>query len=230
LIYGFFDDQMNAPSRGEWADLIGNRALSYYFAEDAAALYAPGSRLKRAQFEITRCIPMLAERSSPWGQVEMLRRAMEDVGMPPGKTNRYGRVDDFKKLEATDLKSFSQRCESALSRGVPFSAPIQGIILLAQEHGAKVILVEMPMPSRHRQIFYSSAGWKRMRKHLQELARASGTYYVSASDWVQDDTMFEDATHLNEVGAKNFSTRLATAISRITSPETEVARRRPGAD
>src|SRR5512140_2653416 len=39
LIYGFFDDQLNAPVRGDWQDLVGNRAFSYYFPAEASALY-----------------------------------------------------------------------------------------------------------------------------------------------------------------------------------------------
>src|SRR5882724_2574789 len=49
LIYGFFDDQLNGPSRGDWADLVGNRAFSYYFPDEAAGLYAPGSLFKKWQ-------------------------------------------------------------------------------------------------------------------------------------------------------------------------------------
>ncbi len=47
LVYGFFDDQLHSPPAGDWSDLVGNRALSYYFPEQAASLYAPGSRLKK---------------------------------------------------------------------------------------------------------------------------------------------------------------------------------------
>src|SRR5882724_6976203 len=49
LIYGFFDDQLCAPARGDWADLVGNRAFSYYFPDEAAGLYAPGSLFKKWQ-------------------------------------------------------------------------------------------------------------------------------------------------------------------------------------
>jgi hypothetical protein len=213
LIYGFFDDELNAPAEGKWRDLVGNRALSYRFPEEAAAFYWPGSRLGAWQMRIAGHIPMLAERSLPWGKVELLRRRLEDIGMPKQKTNRFGRTQDFAALEPKDLTAFNSRCEAALGNRKGFSAPVQEIIRLAQERGAKVILVEMPMPSRHRQTFYSSPSWARMQDYLQSLAARQQALYISAGDWIANDGCFEDATHLNEKGAQIFSHKLALAIA-----------------
>lgn len=214
LIYGFFDDQLNAPSRGDWADLVGNRAFSYYFPDEAAALYAPGSSIKKWQLRIVGHVPMLAERSSFWGKVELLRRSIEEIGMPKQQTTRYGRVQDFAALEAADLPSFNRRCDAILSKGTGFSPAIGKIIELAQQHGITLIFLEMPMPLRHRDIFYSSPSWTQMRAYLQTLAGQNHAVYLSASDWIADDKSFEDATHLNEEGAKEFSAKLAETLSR----------------
>jgi hypothetical protein len=213
LIYGFFDDQLNAPVRGDWSDLVGNRAFSYYFPSEAAELYAPGSWLKKFQLSIVGHVPMLAERSSLWAKVELLRRRIEDIGMPKHKTNRYGRVDDFSALEARDVNSFNRRCEDILRHKPGFSPAVKKIVQLAHAHGIKVILVEMPMPSRHRNTFYSSPPWQDLSAHLRSLALQNDLVYLSASDWIQDDQNFEDATHLNQQGAKVFSAQLAIAIS-----------------
>jgi hypothetical protein len=215
LVYGFFDDQLNASSRGDWADLVGNRAFSYYFPDDAAALYAPGSTFKKWQMRIIGHIPMLAERSSFWGKVELLRRDIEDIGMPKQQTTRYGRAKDFAALEAADLPSFNQRCNAILSPHAGFSPAIHKIVDLAQEHGITLIFLEMPMPSRHRDVFYSSPAWAQMRVYLQTLAQQNHAVYLSASDWMKDDHAFEDATHLNNQGAKCFSERLANVISQL---------------
>jgi len=216
LVYGFFDDQLNAPSRGDWADLVGNRAFSYYFPDEAAALYAPGSSIKKWQLRIIGHIPMLAERSSFWGKVELLRRDIEDIGMPKQQTTRYGRVKDFAALEAADLPSFNQRCDTILSQRPGFSPAIRKIIELAQQHGITLILLEMPMPSRHRNIFYSSPAWSETRAYLQTLAQQNQAVYICASDWIIDDQAFEDATHLNEEGAKQFSAKLAETLSQAS--------------
>jgi hypothetical protein len=217
LIYGFFDDQLNAAPQGKWSELVGNRAFSYYFPNEAAAFYAPGSRFKKWELAITAHVPMLAERSSLWGKVELLRRSIEEIGMPRQKVNRFGRVEDFTSLEASDVDSFTQRCNAIVNRGQDFSAPIQQIVGLARDHGARVILVEMPLPSRHRQVFYSTPAWSNLRARLQSLATENEVVYIPASDWVKDDQKFEDATHLNEDGARLFSSQLASAISRLQS-------------
>jgi len=37
-LIGFFDDQLNVPPKGNWSDLVGNRAFSYYFPSEARFL------------------------------------------------------------------------------------------------------------------------------------------------------------------------------------------------
>jgi hypothetical protein len=214
LIYGFFDDQLNAPARGNWSDLMGNRVFSYYFPKDAAAFYTPGSKIEEWKLWLVGHVPMLAERSSFWGKIELLRRFCEDIGMPKEKVNQFGRAADFEGLEPKDVASFTNRCENIVRGKKGFSPAINDIVQLAQQHGATVIFVEMPMPSKHRDTFYSLAAWKQMRSYLQSLAAQKNVLYVSASDWVQDNG-FEDAMHMNEQGAKIFSAQLAADIPRI---------------
>ena len=135
--------------------------------------------------------------------------------MPRHKTNRFGRVEDFGALEAKDVPAFVERCGAVIGQRQDFSLPIQEIIRLAREHGAKVILVEMPMPSHHRQLFYSTEVWRQTRDWLESLAARYQAIYLPASDFVENDALFEDATHLNEQGAKIFSARLAERIGSI---------------
>jgi hypothetical protein len=222
LIYGFFDDQLNAAPEGGWSDLLGNRAFSYYFPDEAASFYAPGSRLKRWELEIVGQVPILSERSSFWGKVELFRRWLGGLGLPAQKTDRFGRAADFKALEAKDTQSFNRRCEAVLAGHAGFSAPVRDIIRLAQAHGARVILLEMPLPSGHRKLYYSSPDWLRLRAYLQHLARQAHADYLSASDWVKDDGDFADPMHLSEAGAKVFSRELAPAIARIGSSSGEL--------
>jgi hypothetical protein len=101
-----------------------------------------------------------------------------------------------------------------------FSAPLKKIIELGREHGATVVLLEMPMPSRHRSVFYSSPAWGELRAYLQNLAKENHLVYLPASDWVKDDANFEDVTHLNENGARVFSSQLAAAIAQLPASST----------
>jgi len=216
VIYGFFDDQLNAAPDGAWEDLVGNRAFSYYFPKEAAAFYAPHSRFTEWRMEMTEHIPMVAERSSLWDRVELVRRQLDEIGMPKQKVNRFGRMGDFNALEAKDAPDFTRRCDAIVRGGKGFSAPIQAMIDLAQEHGAKFLLVEMPMSPRHLETFYSLPVWTELRAHLQSLARAQHVTYITASDWVTDGGSFEDTVHLNEQGARIFSARLGAALSQMS--------------
>ena len=218
LIYGFSDDQLNALPKGDCSDLVGNRAFSYYFPDQAAAFYAPGSAWKRWQLRLLGHIPLFAERSSLWSAVERFRRYLEDVGMPKHKTNRFGRVEDFSTLESKNSLSFSRRCRGIVGAKSGFSSSINQILDLARQHGARVIFVEMPMPWRHRQLFYSSPEWLGLRAYLKSLAQEHQALYVGASDWAGEDSQFEDASHLNEQGAKMFSRRLAGALAPLLFP------------
>jgi hypothetical protein len=220
VIYGFFDDQLNAAPDGAWEDLIGNRAFSYYFPADAAAFYTPHSYIGTWRLEMTEHVPMLAERSSLWDKVELFRRRLDEIGMPKQKINRFGRVGDFNALEAKDVPSFVQRCNAIVRGRKSFSAPIQAMIDLAREHDAKFIFVEMPMSPRHLETFYSLPVWSEMRTHLQSLARNQQATYITASDWVTDGTNFEDTVHLNESGARFFSARLGMALSQMSFEKT----------
>jgi len=215
VVYGFFDDQLNAPISGGFADLLGNRAFSYYFPVEAAEMYSPGSSLAKSKLWLIGHIPMLAERSSVWEAVELVRRKIEEIGLPKHKTNRYGRVDDFAIPEARDVPGFNQRCEKVLRDHKGFSRPVNEILHLARQHDAQVLFVEMPMPSQHRKIFYSSPVWLEMRRYLRELSNQSQAIYLQTSDWVGDDSFFEDAMHLNEEGAKLFSAKLAREVAAL---------------
>jgi hypothetical protein len=223
IVYGFFDDQLNADSSGNWDDLVGNRAFSYYFAGDAAALYFPHSRVEAWKMETVEHIPMVEERSALWDKVELFRRQLDQIGMPKQKINRFGRVADFNALEPRDVPDFTRRCEDIVRGRKGFSPAVQAIVDLAREHGAKVFFVEMPMSPRHRETFYSLPVWAEMRAHLQALATEQGAAYITASDWVQDGTNFEDTVHLNEQGARSFSAQLAATMSRIVSTPKPVA-------
>jgi len=215
LVYGYFDDQLNASVGGDWSDLVGNRAFSYYFPEQAAELYAPGSLVKRWQLSLTQRLPMLSERSSLWTKVERWRRVLATIGLPAQKTNRFGRVNDFGPRGPEEIASFERRCRAITEGQVGFSTPIRQIVQLAQAHQIRVVLVEMPLPSQHRAAFYTTSVWPRLREQVRQLANATDVNCLDASDWVNDDEKFADSLHLNPEGARLFSARLALSLSQL---------------
>ena len=216
IVYGFMDDQLYSNVSVRWNDLTGNRGFCYYFPSETAALVRPESWFVRAQLQVVAHLPMLAERSALWAKVEKLRRALGGLGMAPARQGRFGRTHDFLALEAKDTASFDARCRSILQRKESFSVPIQKLIDLAHEHGASVVLVEMPMPSHHHQMFYSSPAWRQFEQWIAASANEHQSAYIGAADWVGNDDGFDDPLHLNHTGAKQFSTRLARELSKLT--------------
>jgi hypothetical protein len=228
LIYGFFNTQLTEPMTHGWRDLVGNRAIAYSFPESAAAFYAPGSRLEVWRLRAVAAFPMVVNRVAVWAKVELLRRWLGELGLPKAKTNRFGRVADFNAFEAANAAGFAEQCAWAASHDQAFDAPIEAILRRPREHGASVFLVEMPMPTRHREKFYSTAAWQQYRAHLQRLASEVGAIYVPAADWVEDAGHFDDFLHLNPQGAQIFSAQLARFIAgRSPDASAETSRQKP---
>jgi hypothetical protein len=213
VFYGFLDTQLTDPVEGDWATLVGNRAMAYYFNLDSAVrFYAPLNRLKELRIRVTSAVPVLVERYAMWARVERLRRLFGEVGLPRTESGRFGRLADFALLEPAEEDKFATRCaqDAALSR--PLSPPIMSILTQSRQAQRAVYVIEMPMPTSHRRRFYSTPEWSTYRSHLILLIKAAGGLYVPAADWVEN-AGFEDPLHLNPKGAAVFSKRLAQFIS-----------------
>jgi hypothetical protein len=221
VVYGFFDMQLTDPVPGGWADLTGNRAMSYYANLDSAvALYAPDSPLRAAQMRVVSRVPMLVERMAVWARVEQLRRRLGGFGLPAEETNRFGRAADFDQLAASDPAEF----RAAVDRRAPLNGPVKDLFATARKRGSNVLVVEMPLRAEHRSKVYETEPWRLYRSYLESLVRKEGARYLVASDWISDDG-FADQLHLNSAGAKEFSERLARAMC---ASQAEEAARRPG--
>jgi hypothetical protein len=208
VYYGFFDSQLTDLQDGGWEKLVGNRAMAYYVEpETAIGFYAPDSPLRSCGHRLVARIPVLVERHTIWSKVEKLRRLLGEIGMPRKDTNRFGRAEDFVLLEA-DPDEFASRCSQAVADRVPLNGPLRAIFHQANGRNSPVLVVEMPMTEQHRQRFYSGPAWEAYRSHLIECVREAGGVYVPAADWVGQDG-FADHLHMNAVGARAFSSRLA---------------------
>ena len=76
-------------------------------------------------------------------------------------------------------------------------------------------MASAPRRRRSSGLRIANAGAAKLRQALQSLAAENHLRYVSASDWVQNDGEFEDVTHLNEAGAKDYSARLAKELAQL---------------
>ena len=213
VVYGFFDLQLTEKPVGGWADMTGNRAMSYYVEPYfAAALYAPGSRLQMLQVGLIGRAPMLVERLALWAKVEKIRRALGNVGLPPEKGSEFGRAADFKMMEISDVGHYESLCNGSVDQRLPLTPAIQMMADETNARHAKFVVVEMPMTAEHRSIFYSTAAWQQYRQYVRQLLAERNSQFIDASGWV-DDSHFVDDLHLGTQGGENFSRRLAKELA-----------------
>lgn len=211
VMYGFFDLQLMEPPRTKVRDLIGNRAMLYYFEPELAVKYYQWPLWERFGFHAARMLPVIEQRGTIWAKVEKLRRRLSDLGMPPQQTNRFGRTMDFTLLEAPDPEAFGRECDRAVESRRELSTPVIDMIGLARQHGARISMIEMPMSPEHVARYYNTPSWRRYRTYLRELLASHGADYVVAGDWITDERLFEDRLHLSAEGSISFSEKLAMA-------------------
>lgn len=212
VIYGFFDLQLSSDIIEKTSDIIGNHNMLYYQEPQLTLQYAAFDMLEWFSFQVYRRSALLRERSSVWEKVEKLRREMGSVGMPRVEINRFGATTDFSLLEAKDSRSFELACQNVIRSGKYLSAPIRALLKQAQEHGAKVIVVEMPMHPLHRERFYAEPIWEELRSRTQEALESAGAGYLNASSWIPESSNFDDHLHLSRTGARRFSELLASQL------------------
>lgn len=211
-IYGFFDFQLTDPPVATVSDLFGNRAMSYYAAPAIALKFYEMPPRDRIEFRLLRHVPVWVDRGVLWSEVENLRRAIGQVGMPAVATNQFGRASDFALLEAGSPADFEKECRLAIDGARGLSRPIVQLIADARAHGARVVIVEMPLPPAHRREFYALPAWQEYSRYIAARVRDCGADYVQASDWITNPSEFADPLHMTESGAIEFSRRLATTI------------------
>ena len=208
LYYGFFDSQLTDSSSAEWSDIMGNRAIGYFAGLDTVLpFYTENDRAKSLLFHISSNIPLFVDRAQIWNKSEQFRRQVGDIGLPKNENNQFGRIKDFSLLEASSAQKFSSNCNVVVTNQSPLNAPINEILQLSKDRNIQVIFVKMPMPSLHRQRFYSSPEWKIYQTYLSKLVLVNGNKFVDASDWISDE-YFADALHLSKRGAAIFTQHL----------------------
>jgi hypothetical protein len=200
VVYGSFDDQLSARHGTGWRDMISSRALSYSFPDEAAALYAPGSRETKWRFRAMSLLPMLADRTTLWSKVEKLRRELGALGMPPEANAKE------------DLNELRTRLDGLVQEDRGFSAAVNELFRFAEAQEARVFIVEMP--SGRPPEFHDEPASRALRAYNRAKVEAANGIYIDASHWIEDRKYYKDGVHLNPEGARLFSARLGQEISR----------------
>ena len=213
VVYGFYDFQLTTPNRFTTSDLMGNHAMLYYVEPFYARRFYSLSLHDSFQFRAMHAIPMFADRGAIWAKVEILRRAMAQQGMPAERTNRLGRAADFSLLESDNAEDFRLQCSASVN--LPLASSVSELLRQANDLGLTIAVVEMPMREQHRRLFYDTPGWSQYTSHIRNLLAQFNVIYVDASDWIQEDALFDDPLHLSTRGAAQFSQRLGRLLGSL---------------
>ena len=186
-VYGFFDFQLTEQPMPK---MSGNGTLAYYLEPGVAAQYYKLSGLSKRLFPLYGKFPYLMERSTVFEKVELARRRLSEIGMPHARTNQFGRASDFSLLEASSPSQFDATCREIVDNKVGLSKPVKALITLMRSQGKRIVVVEMPMPERHRHLFYDRPAWADYRNYLCHAVLEMGAEYVQADDWISKRGQF----------------------------------------
>jgi hypothetical protein len=214
LVVGVYDFQLTENDPHTPSELTGTRGLgqdSSFSSQEVAAAYG-FDRLQEAEFVLLRPLKMVTYRENAWKYVELLRRSMDEMGMPHAATNRNGRVEDFAALEAGSSTVFDQKADDALHNGGMLNSSYSHIFDEAARHHLHVIVVVMPMSPSHWDRYYSRPSWNHYLEVEDKLLRAKGIQVIDASRWFPLQTAFVDSLHMTPESATEFSKRLGTQL------------------
>lgn len=216
LVLGFDDVMLTSEIKTPPDQLLGNQlvgtdpSIPFDDVSDAYQL----TWFESAEFQFLRLCPLAAYRSNAWRDVELLRRKLGSIGMPAIKETSLGRVQDFEAMDAATAMYFAPETAKFNADPTHFNPDYEHIFAHAQNHGMKIVLVEMPISERHRATYYSQPVWKLYIAKLHELALRRGFTFIDASDWVNGEENFEDPLHMSPAGAQVFTKRLAEELAK----------------
>jgi len=230
VVIGFFDFQLTKTTVTKTSDLTGNRALSFdprIDAKDAESIYH-FTGLDRLEFRVFRTLPLLGYRSQTWKYVELLRRALSQIGTVAEASNSWGRVSDFNALEAPDIKSFNRQADRFTNAAFALNEPIQRIVSESNAHNYQLIFLLMPISPFHRANFYAQRSWRIYLDGLKRWASTHKIAFIDASEWFLSEEDFGDRLHLASKSHYSFTRRLASTIASLSGEAPLAAVTRPG--
>ena len=216
-IVGMRDFQLTEDRHEHPKDLTGNRTVAVDLPlslGDVADAYQ-FSPIDRMEFELLRLIPMFAYRQNVWKNVELLRRSMEQIGMPHKAENGWGRAEDFAALADIPIGTFDKLAQQFAEEPTHFNHSYEDIFHESAQRHMKVIVVLMPLPQEHRARYYARSSWVDYVAKLRKLCVSRGYTVIDASDWLNDSTFFADSIHMSQAGNDAFSYRFGQELSHL---------------
>lgn len=196
---------------------FGNRAaeLAWSKPSDVSTYYSRfpfGDFDDGIRFSLARTNSLATYQSLVWVKVQTLQDRLVGVDSN-GPRNRFGSMGDMRAL----LEVFRAEALSALTRqdGHWQLTPwFELIRRLAHEAQARLVVLEVPMPSSYRREILDSAPGRRYRQWLKGELENNGDELVdiSASKSI-GDVDFGDGIHLDADAARRFSTELGLVLA-----------------
>jgi hypothetical protein len=137
------------------------------------------------------------------------------TGADRGSQNRFGQFADMAALERDLRERAAGRLTAATKDPGDRTAWFDRLVDVLRSRGARIVVVELPMPAAYRRRISESAAAVEYRRSFTASLAARGAAYVDLgrASWV-DDALFADALHLNAAGAARFSRDLGDELSR----------------
>ena len=200
------------------SQMVGNAAveLAWASATDVTNFF-PGFPFREIdaglRFSIERTNAMQSYASLIWAKVQNVQAGLTGGQERIGPANRFGLVQDMNKLADAFATDATQRLERWAGDWRE-SSWFEHIDWLVQQHGAKLVVVHIPMNSAYRQRVNQTELWGSYSAWLAKDLTQRGDAYVDLSASV-DDGHFGDGVHVDHEGAQVFSRALGRAIAAL---------------
>jgi hypothetical protein len=207
VVIGFLDFQLTATNTNHPMDILGSSVIAFdkrVSVSDAADAYNFGM-LDRLQFALIRSLPLFAYRGNAWKYVEVLRRKMSGMGMPPAR-------EEFADLDMPNLADFDREAQTFAANPTHLNNPMERILQDAKTHGYNVILVLMPVSPSHVSKYYTRPSWIAYEAALKNFSRERGLSFVDGTSWFDRPEDFRDNLHLRVTPNRHLSESLANAV------------------
>lgn len=203
-----------SPDPGAFA---GNRAAELAWSRPADVFtYYPdfpfGHLDKGVRFLFNRSNSISVYASPLWFKAQSLQNRLVGISVDEPR-NRFGSLADMHAL----LGAFADESKAALTRDQThwhLSSWFEVIRESAERVGARLVVVEVPMPSVYRDEVADSTLGGAYEEWVASALTNAGCGHIDLSNLSSlDDTRFTDGVHLDEEGARLFSEALAGALT-----------------
>ena len=167
VLYPFFGHQLGTHTNDNWRGLAGNFTVSYYVAPEVSARhYAPDSGVAPVFFTAASRVALFTDRYLYWAKIEKLRRTFSAVGHAPATQQSEG--GGFGQLMTSDDDAFAKVTRDWTVQSSLLSPPVRDMIRLAKEQRIRLVIVEMPLPSKMNRR-YRTSDWAMHQESLMRL-------------------------------------------------------------